>query len=254
MISRSPESSYGYLQDFDYGLNWRKLLNKLDLQSEKEDWASFVQEECAKIREQFTDDVTAEFFKPLPKEFVEPPVDGHNAQVHSDVAGSVEAQSDAEDTPDAEGSLGTGDDPNAPNDREVEAISGVKITIGLRLDPQATNNEPPSAEEMKRRWKQHIGTLYFMAVEIIKSEGSVVHEVRHDLESFFWLLVWFALQHPHHNWGSRGCETLFDFDSEEACKEQKIGYLNREHGVLVHCHEPLNSLLEGFHEICRKIR
>ena len=169
MISRDPKSSRGYLQDFDYGLNWKKLLSKLDLQPEQEDWASFVEDEWKKIRGDLVDDTMARFFAPLTEPSEDTPAGGSegggqgggddqtddvNVQIYSDITSSAEEQQDAEGTRDAERSLGTGDDPSAADDYEVEAISGVKITIGVRQAPQVANNEPPTAEEVKRWWKQ----------------------------------------------------------------------------------------------------
>lgn len=36
-----------------------------------------------------------------------------------------------------------------------------------------------------------------MAMEVIFFAGTI-HDVRHDLETFFWLLVWVLLRHTNH--------------------------------------------------------
>ena len=52
MISRDPGVPYkGLVQDFDYGLNWRKFLVKFGLGTEWKDWDEFVRDECAKLAE-----------------------------------------------------------------------------------------------------------------------------------------------------------------------------------------------------------
>lgn len=46
------------------------------------------------------------------------------------------------------------------------------------------------------------GTTYFMAVELLIAQNDnlpTVHSACHDLESFYWLLVWLILRHTDHD-------------------------------------------------------
>ncbi|KAI1735930.1 serine/threonine-protein kinase Sgk2 [Xylaria scruposa] len=59
----------------------------------------------------------------------------------------------------------------------------------IDLDRAKIKNSPPSKE------RQPIGTLQFMAIEVML--GKIDHNYRHDLESFFYVLLWMC---AHHAW------------------------------------------------------
>ncbi len=40
---------------------------------------------------------------------------------------------------------------------------------------------------------------YFTAIDLLESPG-IEHEVRHDLESFLWVLLWIVLHHTDHTY------------------------------------------------------
>ncbi|KAH9915738.1 uncharacterized protein B0H18DRAFT_1215350, partial [Fomitopsis serialis] len=103
---------------------------------------------------------------------------------------------------------------------------------------------------LKAKYKAK-GTLYFVAVEIIG--GGVIHEVRHDLESFYWLLVWVVLRHCDHNdnEGSRACDALFDAENDSRRARQKRGWLI-EDSPIVHNNKPLSQLLERLRKFCAR--
>ncbi|KAH9915204.1 uncharacterized protein B0H18DRAFT_1215589 [Fomitopsis serialis] len=93
--------------------------------------------------------------------------------------------------------------------------------------------EPRSKEDPDNDSKERTGTVYFMAIEILRSE--ITHEARHDLESFYWLLVFIVLRHTNHD-HKRGMALL----------HTKQSWLSREVPPLkVPGNEPLTSLLEN---------
>ena len=101
------------------------------------------------------------------------------------------------------------------------------------------------------------GTLHFMAVETFVNESNLTHEARHDLESFFWLLVWLVLRHTKHE-PIAMCEDsawhkLFDGAKMVDCLEgKKYFWLTIVFPpVMVTDNEPLNALLENFRLLCR---
>ncbi|KAI0733683.1 hypothetical protein C8Q72DRAFT_966962 [Fomitopsis betulina] len=70
------------------------------------------------------------------------------------------------------------------------------------IPPMGAANKEGMTEEAKAELENWIGkmklkertaALYFMAIEILKT--NVTHDVRHDLESFFWLLLWAVLRY-----------------------------------------------------------
>jgi len=55
----------------------------------------------------------------------------------------------------------------------------------------------------------------------------VIHGVHHDLESFFWLLIWVVLRHTHHTHpkGNLACGSLFGFQKEDTARGRKMAWL-----------------------------
>ena len=96
------------------------------------------------------------------------------------------------------------------------------------------------------------GTLYFMAIDLLSADDEVVHELRHDLESFFWLLVWLVLRHTTHSLGKRACEILFNRENEIECRMQKGGFLSdAQEPLVVALNQPLTNLISEFREACK---
>ena len=89
-----------------------------------------------------------------------------------------------------------------------------------------------------------------MSVEVL--HGKVIHQVRHDLESFFWLLLWIVLRYTDHR--NRDAylwlRTLFDQESELECANAKRGFLGS--GFDIRGNEPLTYLVQEFSELCEE--
>jgi len=108
------------------------------------------------------------------------------------------------------------------------------------------------------QWRQEhmlkgkTGTRHFMAVEIL--EETSVHEARHDLESFFWLLVWIVLRHTVHDrpGGKLGPTGFFYPVYEDQCPDQKRGWLGRWQPITVTDNRPLSFLIQELKELCRR--
>ncbi|EPS97657.1 hypothetical protein FOMPIDRAFT_1149766 [Fomitopsis schrenkii] len=83
---------------------------------------------------------------------------------------------------------------NLPQARRP-APPGMEIPPMGPVDDDGGDEAKADQEEWKARmkFKERTGTLYFMAIEILKTH--VAHDVRHDLESFFWLLLWVVLRY-----------------------------------------------------------
>ncbi|KAH9915730.1 uncharacterized protein B0H18DRAFT_1215343 [Fomitopsis serialis] len=247
MISRNPESQCtGYIQDLDYGLNWIRFLKELGWGSEEAEWDAFVRDESAKIRKIRKDTKLARAYtkRDTPKPVFEQKAGADGGDISQQNGANAQTDNRSGSSFGAKQSLGTLD--GLGKDEADDAPGGVEVSRRDELKP--TERRTPSAEDVKMQCKVRTGTLYFMAVEII--EGGVVHEVRHDLESFFWLLLWLVLRHTDHDAGPRGCELIFDGDTDTECKFKKAAYLDEEVGVFVHGNEPLCMLLEEFRDLC----
>ena len=90
-----------------------------------------------------------------------------------------------------------------------------------------------------------------MAIDLLTTD-EVVHELRHDLESFFWILVWIVLRHTTHSLDERACETLFNREDESECRMQKGGFLSdAQEPLVVAQNQPLTDLISEFREACK---
>lgn len=80
-----------------------------------------------------------------------------------------------------------------------------------------------------------------------------MHEVRHDLESFFWLLIWLVLRHTTHNdaQGNLACSSLFDGDTDAICASRKSDFLARRKRLAVRGNEPLSQLINEYRKLCK---
>ncbi|EPT03302.1 hypothetical protein FOMPIDRAFT_1046855 [Fomitopsis schrenkii] len=270
----------GLVQDFDYSLNWQRFLVRLGLADTWEDWDTFVRAECVKLAENNRQALRAQFQKAREEHDGQDSDDDTQASVDSSVPsdneGSQEEASQLSDDEVGHGleRSGTVDDysgedsqkevsqpcregvpishgtDNAHNDAEldeVEELVGVEVALA---SPQPENESPLSEEEIKRQCKLHTGTLYFKAIDLL-SPGDVVHEVRHDLESFFWLLIWILLCHTIHILGLGACEHLFNHDDEAVCRLMKAGWFDVADVHEYVDNEPLAQLVSEFAIACK---
>lgn len=91
-----------------------------------------------------------------------------------------------------------------------------------------------------------------MAIAILESDG-VIHDVRHDLESFYWLLVWLVLRHT--NFVCTLGSPLADIFGarRDSCHSMKLGVISGKVEYLsVKGNSPLTDLLVKFRRRCRE--
>ncbi|PCH40659.1 hypothetical protein WOLCODRAFT_159725 [Wolfiporia cocos MD-104 SS10] len=85
--------------------------------------------------------------------------------------------------------------------------------------------------ELENELKERTGTVEFMAMELMNADPKqdVSHQVHHDLESFFWLLVWFVLRHTNHDHkeGKGTFAKVFGANVPEDARERKENMLLR---------------------------
>ena len=89
-----------------------------------------------------------------------------------------------------------------------------------------------------------------MAIEILK-KNNIIHEVHHDLESFYWVLVWLVLRHTKftHPMGHNALQTIFGGDRPSSGL-LKGGWITDQDELTVDGNEPLNILLQKFRRRC----
>ncbi|EPT03310.1 hypothetical protein FOMPIDRAFT_1098433, partial [Fomitopsis schrenkii] len=154
----------------------------------------------------------------------------------------------------SEGNVMISRDPDVPYKGFVQdfdySLNWQKFLASLKLFENLTGEDWDKFEEIKRQCKLRTGTLYFKAIDLL-SPGDVVHEVRHDLESFFWLFIWILLRHTIHLLGLGACERLFNQDDEAACQDAKTGWFSVANVLQYIDNEPLTQLVSEFTIACK---
>ncbi|KZT69928.1 hypothetical protein DAEQUDRAFT_689871 [Daedalea quercina L-15889] len=143
--------------------------------------------------------------------------------------------------------------PSTRTEMSLEQINEA-IMKGLGGKEVDRTNSGSTAADPKNDAKQRTGTLHFMAVDVLDPTG-IKHEARHDLESFFWLLVWIVLRHTAYVHAKQewAWHELFVGKTRSACQNNKIAWLLRKHPpVWVRDNLPLTNLLENFRALCQR--
>ncbi len=93
-----------------------------------------------------------------------------------------------------------------------------------------------------------------MAVELQKTKN-VLHNVQHDIESFFWVFIWVILRHTAHTHelGHAACAIYFKFGSDRESYHAKNGLLSdsSEEDIAVKDNAPLSHLISAFTALVR---
>ncbi len=105
----------------------------------------------------------------------------------------------------------------------------------------------------------HQGTYYFMGYELLRGVA-VIHGVQHDLESYFWVLLWVVLRHTTINLPANTCdsETVFQYGDDKKARDAKRTWVGEdderedEVQLVVIDNEPLTKLLFDFRALVRR--
>ncbi|KAI1792123.1 hypothetical protein LXA43DRAFT_1093940 [Ganoderma leucocontextum] len=100
--------------------------------------------------------------------------------------------------------------------------------------------------------KERTGTFHFMAMKLLVTGGDI-HGVPHDLQSFYWVLLWIVLRHTEHNHpcGSEACPDIFQLGAR-SCLGTKMDWLlgNIRPTLLIENNSPLTALVKEFGDLC----
>ncbi|KAI0365541.1 hypothetical protein BV20DRAFT_973090 [Pilatotrama ljubarskyi] len=124
----------------------------------------------------------------------------------------------------------------------------------------ASSNPPPLRPlELADRFediigfKERTGTYYFMAIELLQpSYMDVCHDAHHDLESFFWVLLWIVLRHTKYaRIGPNACSEIFVYGDDKKAIYAKSGWLTQSGSEPIEIPDngPLTALLAAFIEL-----
>ncbi|OSX62237.1 hypothetical protein POSPLADRAFT_1046609 [Postia placenta MAD-698-R-SB12] len=110
------------------------------------------------------------------------------------------------------------------------------------IDSSADGGSPLTDEELESlgsreaELRERTGTFAFLSEALLNiSAKSVIHAVHHDLESFYWLLIWVVLRHTQHthNAGETAFFEVFPGDNEALAKNAKHSFRTREEPLAV---------------------
>ncbi|EJF59159.1 hypothetical protein DICSQDRAFT_89632, partial [Dichomitus squalens LYAD-421 SS1] len=100
--------------------------------------------------------------------------------------------------------------------------------------------------------KERTGTYYYMSYDLLETEDCV-HSVHHDLESFYWVLLWIILRHTKHDFKitrnqPNPCAAIFQFGDDQGAANTKRGWLTKPRSFVltVEDNKPLTDLLHAF--------
>ncbi|EED82228.1 predicted protein [Postia placenta Mad-698-R] len=120
------------------------------------------------------------------------------------------------------------------------------------IDSSADGGSPLTDEELESlgsreaELRERTGTFAFLSEALLNiSAKSVIHAVHHDLESFYWLLIWVVLRHTQHthNAGETAFFEVFPGDNEALAKNAKHSFRTREEPLAVKDNRPFSHLL-----------
>ncbi|OCH84987.1 hypothetical protein OBBRIDRAFT_785496 [Obba rivulosa] len=170
--------------------------------------------------------------------------DEDSADDDGDSEGNANPDDNLEDD-DAVSSDRNGEDEGDANSDRNEQDEGDAKPDGSRED---------ESDVKSKTLKERTGTPYFMAVEMLeKPPFAVEHGLHHDLESFYWVLVWAVLRHTDHTHPdpNRGYGQVFSPGNDYACVSAKTTWLrDRAVKISVRNNTPLTWLLREWGRLC----
>ncbi|TFY59307.1 hypothetical protein EVJ58_g5850, partial [Rhodofomes roseus] len=132
----------------------------------------------------------------------------------------------------------------APPEKEIPVL------IDKKRDGKLKNKAEREKWTIKMKMKERTGTLLYMAIEILCSY--VAHDVRHDLESVFWLLLCMVVRHTIHT-SYPAYELyldIFDAHTERASAKSKRSFLAGPMDWEVEGNKPLTTLIRKYKVLC----
>ncbi|KAI1788690.1 hypothetical protein LXA43DRAFT_1024688 [Ganoderma leucocontextum] len=111
------------------------------------------------------------------------------------------------------------------------------------------------ADDDEGQLKERTGTFLFMSDELLASRVPVVHDVRHNIHSFYWVLLWVILHHTVHNMPrtkGEACARVFkQGDSEEAAAAKRNWFWEEWEYLAIRDNGALTALMKEFSALVR---
>ncbi|TFY68459.1 hypothetical protein EVJ58_g1001 [Rhodofomes roseus] len=123
------------------------------------------------------------------------------------------------------------------------------------VDSTKTGGSRPDAEDVLDEHRERRGMFCYLACELLARTGPVIHRAHHDLESFYWVILWIVLRHTDHDHpeGAAACEKIFDAETEHNACCSKTFWLTDEE-VAIRNNAPLTALLNDLTDLVHATR
>ncbi|KAI0750194.1 hypothetical protein C8Q80DRAFT_1166551 [Daedaleopsis nitida] len=132
--------------------------------------------------------------------------------------------------------------------------SEIETDYGESDSDDDQNGSPGVAGDAGPNLKERTGTYYFMAVELLSCKHCA-HEVWHDLESFYWVLLWVVLRHTSHKHPlkDKAAADIFKYGDDSSAFGAKKMWLDKssQDKLVIVNNRPLTHLLEKFRGLVR---
>ncbi|PIL28127.1 hypothetical protein GSI_09778 [Ganoderma sinense ZZ0214-1] len=141
------------------------------------------------------------------------------------------------------------------HDFDYSSMSRVAPQDDISSLPTAALDSLLLADDLHEFLKERTGTFLFMAIALLNpSPEPIIHAIPHDLESFYWVLLWVVLRHTKHVVASmkgksrhETCAEVFkQGDAEEASKSKFFWVKFHVKYLDVTRNKPLTDLLKQF--------
>ncbi|KAJ7072011.1 hypothetical protein C8F01DRAFT_1102168, partial [Mycena amicta] len=142
------------------------------------------------------------------------------------------------------------------HDWDVSILTDEGWEILLRV-ARAFNFSVESLEKLKLELnlKDLTGTFPFLALDVLEAHHRNIpfqHQAHHDIESFYWLLIWVLLRHAKHSLpdGPLACATFFDKERDSDAIAQKVNWLARTSMASIFPDNPtLSTLIDELRQV-----
>ncbi|KAH9895254.1 hypothetical protein C8Q73DRAFT_693581 [Cubamyces lactineus] len=121
---------------------------------------------------------------------------------------------------------------------------------GVTAECEGEDTDRSTAEAVELELKEQIGTFYFMAWDLLRTKPITVHDFRHDLESFYWVLCWVILQHTacrskfSKRDGHTLCKMFFESSDVNLARAMKCEWFCTQDCLEIPGNVPLTTLVD----------
>ncbi|KAJ7693346.1 hypothetical protein B0H17DRAFT_1330452 [Mycena rosella] len=128
-------------------------------------------------------------------------------------------------------------------------LIGHAAFLGFKLFPNAI------VTELDKNLKDMTGTYPYLSIDLLEARQTgapFVHECKHDLESFYYILIWILLRHANHSHpnGEHACPLVFDKALDaDAIAAKKALLTAKRTGDFIPNNLPLSQLVDDLADI-----